>query len=156
MRMQTLRNPITAVLVVTCAFVVAGCGSSSSKGKLTQAQASSMNSALNDVDMAVAAGDCTAATEKAGHLQDLVTGLPSSVDAGLKGNLTSAANNVMQQAQIDCVKSSTTTSSTTTTSTPTTSSDTTTTSSSSSTTTSTSTSTTPTTTTSTDGGGATP
>ena len=153
--MQMLRTPITSALVVVLAFALAGCGSSSTKGRLSQDQASSLNSALNKVDAAVAAGDCPAASEAAAQVQDLVTGLPSSVDSGLRGNLTSAANNVLNQAQIDCAKSTTSTSSsTTTTSTPTTSSYSTT-SSSSTTTTSTTTPTT-TTTTTTDGGGAGP
>lgn len=156
--MHRMRTPITAALLVSFALVLAGCGSTGAKGTLSQSQSSTMNSALNDVDMAVAAGDCAAASEASAHLQDVVNGLPSSVDPGLKTNLTEAANRVAEQSGLDCVKTtSTTTSSTTTTSTPTTTSSSSTTSTSSSTTT-TPTTTTPTTTTTTppDGGGATP
>ena len=123
MLMQKMRTPIKAAVLVAFALALAGCGSTAAKGTLSQSQANTMNSALNDIDMAVAAGDCTAASEASSHLQDVVNGLPSSVDAGLKSNLTEAANRVAEQSGLDCVKLTTTTSSsTTTTSTPTTTS----------------------------------
>ncbi len=153
-----MRTPISSAVLVAFALAIAGCGSTTAKGTLSQSQSSTMNSALNDVDMAVAAGDCIATGEASAHLQDVVAGLPSSVDSGLKTNLTEAANRVAEQGRLDCVKTTTTTSSsTTTTTTPTTtSSSSTSTTSSSTTTTPTTTSTTTTTTMPPDGGGATP
>ena len=150
------RSPI--VLIVTAAACLAsGCGSTSSAGLLSQAQSDSINSALSDVESAVAAGDCEQTASASGRLRSVVNGLPGSVDSALRSNLLDGTDTVTSNAATDCAKASSTTTqstSTTTTTQPTTSSST---STSTSTTTQSTTTTQPTTTTepttTTDGGG---
>jgi len=139
-----------------CLLAFSGCGSSSSSGLLSRSQSNSINGALDQVDSAVAAGDCIETANASNRLRAVVNSLQGSVNSALRSSLVDGADTVSQRAANDCAlasSSSSTTTSTTTSSQPT--SSTTTSSTTSSTTTSTQPTTAPPTTsgTTTDGGG---
>ena len=140
-------SSLVALVAIAAAWSVSGCGSSSSAGLLSQAQSDSINSALSDVESAVAAGDCEQTSSASGRLRSVVNGLPGTVDSALRSNLLDGTDTVTSNAATDCAKAATTTTqstSTTTTTQPTTSSSS---STSTSTTTQSTTTTQPTTTT---------
>jgi hypothetical protein len=147
----------------TVSLVVAACGGGS--GLLSGDQANTINSQLNQISSALAAGDCRAVSSATVNLSNAVANLPSGVNPTLRSNLDQGVSTVGQLANQQCKPASTgtpttstSTSTTTTTTTPTATSHTTT-SSATTTTTPTATSTSETTpsgpgTTSTGSGGA--
>ena len=159
--MQLQLRPLTiAACAFVCLLALSGCGSNSSSDLLNRSQANSINGALDQVDSAIAAGDCIETANASNRLRAVVNSLPGTVNPALRSSLIDGSDTVSQRAANDCALASTSssTSSSTTTSTQPTS-----TSTSSSTTTSTTTSTQPTITTpttsvppTTDGGGAQP
>ncbi len=156
---QFRQRSLAPLIAILAAALISGCGSSSSAGLLSQTQSDSINSALSDVDAAVASGDCEQTASSSARLRSVVNGLPGSVDAALRSNLLDGTDTVTSNAATDCARSALTTSQSTTTTT--TSQPTTSTSSSTSTSTTTqsttptepTTTTQPTTTTTPDGGG---
>ena len=159
-QMRFIRPSILAVTASMLAFALAGCGSTGA-GLLDPQQANSLNAALDEVNSAVDAGDCTAADTASARLRAITAHLPSSVDGALRGNLSEGSATVGNLALTDCSKNATTTttSSSTTSSSTSTSTSTTPTTSTTTTTPTTTTTTTPTTTETTPtttGGGASP
>ena len=141
-----IRFLLAGSLGAACALLVA-CGSSGSKGLIPPTNAGPLSNDFDAVAQAVNAGDCTATREALARAQRDFDQLGSTVDAGLKAEISKGLDNLRSIAPGACAQaqsSSTTQSTTTTTTTTTPSTSTTTSTPSTSTTTSTpSTSTTP-------------
>lgn len=159
---------MTAMLKLICALLagigtavaVASCGSAA--GLIPAGNAGPLQSDFDAVAQAVAAGDCTAASQAVAKAQQDLGNLPSTVDAKLRADLTQGVQRLANTAGTQCHQQTQTT--TTTTTTPTTTATTTTPTTTATTPTTTTTTTTPTTTTPTtttskpplDNGGGTP
>lgn len=161
MNSQLRLSTIAAGVSVCLLALMSGCGPSSSSGLLSRSQANSINGALDQVDSAVAAGDCIETANASAQLRAVVNSLQGNINSAVRSSLVDGADTVSQRAANDCAlasSSTTTTTSSTTTSTQPSSSSTTSSSTTSTTTPTQSTTTIPTTSaaTTTDGGGAQP
>ncbi len=135
-RMRNLHRALLAGSLSLSVGFVAGCGGSGA-GLLTSSQASALQSQLNQVSSALSAGHCANVQTATRSLASDVANLPDTVNANLRGALTSEANQVSTLSVSQCHPTSTpaststgatgptpspTTTSTSTTSTPTTTS----------------------------------
>lgn len=123
--------------------LIAACGGGA--GLLSGGQASGLNSQLDRVSSALAAGQCGAVQSGTRSLVNGVSNLPSTVNTTLRQDLSQGASTVSQLAAQQCTQSTATAATTTT---PTTTASTTATTTTATTATSTTTTTPPTTTTS--------
>jgi hypothetical protein len=89
-------------------------------GLLSSNQANTLTSQLDQVSLAVASGNCAAASSAVSDFSNMVSNLPTSVNQTLRDNLTQDATTLGQLAAKDCQNATTTTSTTTTPSTSTT------------------------------------
>lgn len=98
-----MRYGTRAILAGGFGFAVsllAACGGHG--GLLTGDQATQLNNQLDQVSSAVSARDCAAASSAAKSLETEVLGLPSSVDATLRSDLSQGASTVNELALRDC------------------------------------------------------
>ncbi|NDC39485.1 MAG: hypothetical protein EBZ48_15840, partial [Proteobacteria bacterium] len=102
-------GPIVTVAAIGCIALSAGCGGSQNKGLLSASQANSVNAALDRVDSAVAAGDCTETAAASDSLRQIVANLPDSVDPALRGSLIEGTAKVSSLGATDCEKVTTST-----------------------------------------------
>ena len=99
MQLQIRFSTIAAGASV-CLIAVSGCGSSSSSGLLNRSQSNSINGALDQVDSAVAAGDCNETANASNHLRALVSSLAGgSVNSALRSSLVDGADTVSKREQ---------------------------------------------------------
>jgi hypothetical protein len=92
--------------------LIAGCGGGA--GLLSSDQAGNLNSQLDQVSSAVAAGHCDAARNAASSFSQAVFNLPSTISGTLKTDLGSAANTISQLVPQKCHQAAATTNTATT------------------------------------------
>jgi hypothetical protein len=106
MRMRALPPLAALVLGAATAFLVA-CGSSD--GRIPSANASSLESALDQVSSDFDAGRCQAAEQAVTSLNGALLNLPDSVDARLRSRLRSGITHLDERVRATCGQTQTTT-----------------------------------------------
>lgn len=89
------------LLPLALAAVLAGCGEDG-ENLLTDRQAETLLTAVDDVERALGADDCDAAREAASEGEELATELPRRVDRELKANLVDWFDHVESRVRRDC------------------------------------------------------
>jgi hypothetical protein len=79
---------------------IAGCGGGA--GLIPADQASTLNSQLDQVSSALAAGNCTAVRSAAQSLVSAEANLPSTVNSKLRADLNNGVSTVSQRAVVTC------------------------------------------------------
>src|SRR3954453_10647308 len=88
-----------AMAAVAAVMAISACGSSGDDSTIPSANASQLLAALNGVQAAVDAGDCTQAEQRAGDFIASVNELPDTVSTEDKEALRTAGDNLEKLAQ---------------------------------------------------------
>jgi hypothetical protein len=110
MRARVLPALAALVLGAATALLVA-CGSD---GRIPSSNASSLNSALNQISSDFRAGHCVAAQQAVTKAENALLKLPDSVDASLRQRLQSGIQNLAAKVPAQCEQTQTQTQQTTT------------------------------------------
>jgi hypothetical protein len=111
MRMRVL-PPLAALLLGAATALLVACGGSD--GRIPAGDASSLNSALNQISSEFRAGQCVAAQRAVAKAQNDVLALPDTVDARLRQRLQSGIQNLAAKVPATCSQTQTQTQQTTT------------------------------------------
>ena len=104
MRMRVL-PPLAALLLGAATALLVACGGSD--GRIPAGDASSLNSALNQISSDYRAGQCEAAQRAVAKAQNDVLALPDTVDARLRQRLQSGIQNLGKQVPARCTQAQT-------------------------------------------------
>jgi hypothetical protein len=99
MRMRVLALPAALLLGAATAFLVA-CGGGD--GRIPAGDASSLETALDQVSVDFDAGRCQSAQQAVTKAQSALVNLPDSVDSGLRSRLRSGVTNLSARVQATC------------------------------------------------------
>jgi hypothetical protein len=98
-RMRALALPAALLLGAATAFLVA-CGSGD--GRIPAGDASSLETALDQVSVDFHAGRCQSAQQAVTKAQSALVKLPNSVDSGLRARLRSGVTNLSSRVEATC------------------------------------------------------